>query len=122
MALSLLGVRLTEITFGTHMFSAARLLAIVGYHVASLAVFSSLAADTVRSPEDSVTDLIIEHLDLEQELLAGWLFFVGRIVYVAGMVYHWIASGFAPLPFLNLNIVAFTATSWGSRTCSRRSF
>ena len=116
MAMSLLGVRFTGIYFGTHTVIAGSLLAIVGYQIASLAVFSSLAADPIRSPKDPMTDWIIEHLDLEHGLLAGWLFFVAGGAYVAGMVYRWVATGYTALPFLKLNIVAFTMIVIGTQT------
>jgi glycosyltransferase involved in cell wall biosynthesis len=116
MAVSLSGVRFAGIYFGTHTMIAGSLLAIVGYQIASLAVFSSLAADPIRSPEDPMTDWIIEHLGLEHGLLAGWLVFVVGAAYVAGMMYRWIASGYTALPFLNLNIAAFTAIVIGVQT------
>jgi len=116
MAVSLLGVRFSGIYFGTHTMIAGSLLAIVGYQIASLAVFSSLAADPIRSPEDPMTDWIIEHIGLEHGLLAGWLFLVAGGAYVAGMVYRWVASGYTTLPFLHLNIVAFTAIVIGVQT------
>ena len=116
MAVSLLGVRFSEIYFGTYTMIAGSLLAIVGYQIASLAVFSFLAANPIRSPKDPISDWLIEHLDLEHGLLAGWLFLVAGGAYVAGMMYRWVASGYTALPFLNLHIVAFTAIVIGVQT------
>jgi glycosyltransferase involved in cell wall biosynthesis len=121
-AVSLFGVRFAGIYFGTQTIIAGSLLAIVGYQIVSLAVFSSLAADPIRSPADPMTDWIIKHLDLEHGLLAGWLFFVAGAAYVAGMIYRWVASGYTALPFLNLNIVAFTMIVIGVQTVFSASF
>jgi glycosyltransferase involved in cell wall biosynthesis len=116
MVLSLTGTRLAGIAFGTHTIIAGSLLTIVGYQIANLAVFSLVAADPVRSPEDPLTEWIVEHLNLEQGILTGGMFFGVGAAYVAGMVYRWTISSFTVLPFLNLNMVAFTAIIIGIQT------
>ena len=116
MLASVLGAEVAGVTFGTHTVIAGSLLAIVGYQVGSLAVFSRVASDPIREPDDRVTAWIVESISLEQGATAGLVLFAVGAAYVGAMAVRWVSSGYTALPFLNWNMVAFTAIVLGVQT------
>lgn len=116
MFLSLLGVHLWDVTFGTYTMIMGSLLTIVGYQVGSLAVFSSVAANPIRSPKDPITEWIRETVRLEHGASVGVVLLVLGSVGATGLVAGWIASGYAVLPDLLLTLVSFTAIVLGIQT------
>jgi hypothetical protein len=110
------GVPGTGITLGPNSMIAGSLLMIVGYQVLTLGVFATVTGDTIKKPEDPVTNAVLEHLSLERGATAGVGVFAAGAGYAGYMVLTWVQSGFAAVPFTMGSIVAFTAIVIGLQT------
>jgi hypothetical protein len=116
LALSVVGVTLYDVTFGTHTAIAGSLLTIVGHQVGSLALFSSIATDPIRSPSDQVTETIREYFQLEHGATFGVGLFGLGAVYVAAVFGRWVGSGYSVLPEVVHNLAALTIIVLGVQT------
>ncbi|WP_135303755.1 glycosyltransferase family 2 protein [Haloarcula amylovorans] len=121
MALAFFDVQLTApssgpVWFGIRSMVAGSLLAIVGYQVASLGVFSTLTSDPIRRPSDPTTEWILTHLTLERGLTIGAGLFGLGALYAGSLVLRWLTAGYDALPALTHDILAFTIVVIGIQT------
>ena len=110
------GATVGGVTPGIHSMIAGSLLAIVGYQVASLGVFATVAGDPIQKPSDPITTRVTESLSLERGATYGLAVFGVGGIYASALVYQWIASGFSSVTFTMGSIVAFTAIVLGLQT------
>jgi len=111
--LSLGGVEPFGATLGIRSVIAGCLGVLVGSQVFGLGVFAAVAGDPIRTPNDPLTQGVIERVGLDQGALAGGLVFAAGIAYLLSLVVSWVSSGFGSLPSPALDVVAMTATVLG---------
>lgn len=116
MLLSLLTRPIGGVYFGDHTMIAGSLLLIVGYQVGSLGLFSSVAAEPIRSPRDPITESILDRFRLEHGTSLGLGLFGVGAMYTTYLVFRWVQSGYAELPIIPVNLLAFTALVLGVQT------
>lgn len=116
MGTALLDLQIAGATPGINTMIAGSLLTIVGFQVTTLAVFSSIAADPIQRPNDSITGLIRNRFKLEHGATVGLLLYALGTVYVTVVVARWAAGGFDVVPFAVQSMVAFTAIVLGTQT------
>lgn len=109
MATAYSGVTIGGVNLGIHSMIAGSLLAIVGYQVASLGVFATVAADPIRCANDPFTRLVTGNATLERGATVGVVIFGGGALYASALVYQWVSSGFGSVAFTLSSLVAFTA-------------
>jgi hypothetical protein len=110
------GVPGTDVALGPNSMIAGSLFTIVGYQVVTLGVFAAVADDTIKCPEDPLTNAVVDHLSLERGATLGLGLFGGGAGYAGYMVVNWVRSGFTAVPFTIGSIVAFTAIVIGVQT------
>jgi hypothetical protein len=110
------GVSINGATFGIHSAIAGSLLMLVGYQVASLGVFATVASDPIQRPDDPLTEALVERLNLEQMASVGSVLALGGTAYAGWLVYQWANTGFTQLPMVTGDVVAFTAIVIGVQT------
>jgi hypothetical protein len=71
---------------------------------------------TRSKPEDPVTEYVVEHLNLERGATVGLGMFGAGAAYAGYLVWTWMQSGFASVPFTLGSLVAFTAIVIGMQT------
>ena len=99
---------------GIHSMIAGSLLLIVGYQVAGLGLFTGIAGNPITSPNDPLTEWVVERATLERgATLGGSVFTVGG-VYALYLTIQWLESG--SLPLLLSDVLAFTAIVLGLQT------
>jgi len=106
-------VSLGGFTPGVHSMIGGSLLTLVGYQIASLGVFATVATDPIRKPEDKVTTWLTENLRLEQGATFGTVLFGVGSAYGLVLFSRWASSGFSQLPVLMADVIAFTAIVLG---------
>jgi glycosyltransferase involved in cell wall biosynthesis len=111
--LALLGITLGGVSFGTHSVIAGSLMCIIGFQVGSLSVFSGVAGDPIKSPRDPLVSWLTRRMQLEHGVAVGLSVAALGGVYVTLMVVRWVSSGFNRLPFVEWNMLAFTAIVLG---------
>ncbi|AGB33876.1 glycosyl transferase family 2 [Natrinema pellirubrum DSM 15624] len=116
MGIAYTGVSIGNATLGTHSMIAGSLLTIVGYQVASLGVFATVASDPIQKPTDPITERVTTSLSLEHGATAGLVLFGVGSLYAAALVSQWITNGFASLEFTMSSLIAFTAIIIGLQT------
>ena len=116
MGIAYTGVSLGATHLGIHSMIAGSLLVLAGYQVASLGIFATVASDPIQRPEDPVTDWIISHVTLEGGATFGVFVFAAGALYGLLILSTWITSGFAELPLLMDDIIAFTGIIFGLQT------
>jgi hypothetical protein len=107
--LSLVGTQLSGVFFGIHTAIVGSLLAIVGFQVGSLAVFSVVATDPIQAPNDAVTQLIRDRIRLEHGVAVGLVLFTAGVAYFAVTITQWLASSGGFVLAVVPNMIAFTA-------------
>jgi hypothetical protein len=110
------GISINGATFGIHSAIAGSLLMLVGYQVASLGVFATVASDPIQRPDDPLTEALVERLNLEQMASFGSILALGGTAYAGWLVYQWANTGFTQLPMVTGDVVAFTAIVIGVQT------
>jgi hypothetical protein len=110
------GISINGATFGIHSAIAGSLLMLVGYQVASLGVFATVASDPIQRPDDPLTEALVERLNLEQMASVGSVLALGGTAYAGWLVYQWANTGFTQLPMVTGDVVAFTAIVIGVQT------
>lgn len=110
------GVPGTSISLGPNSMIAASLLTIVGYQVLTLGVFATVTGDTIKKPEDPLTNAVVDHLSLERGATLGLGVFGVGAGYASYLVLVWAQSGFTAVPFTMGGIGAFTAIVIGIQT------
>ena len=99
---------------GIHSMIAGSLLLIVGYQVAGLGLFAGITGNPITSPNDPLTEWVVERATLERgATLGGSVFTVGG-VYALYLTVQWLESG--SLPLLLSDVLAFTAIVLGLQT------
>ena len=116
MGLALDRAEIGPLSFGIRTMIAGSLVTLVGYQVGSLGVFSTLASDPIRRPEDPVTTWVTKNVNLEHAATFGVLVAAAGFVYASGLVFTWVSSGYSSLPSLHADILAFTAIVLGIQT------
>ena len=109
MALAFTGAELGSATFSVRSMIVGSLLTLVGFEVASLGVFSTVAGNPIRKPSDPVTIWFTNNLTLERGATVGFAVFAIGVVYAGLLTSEWITAGYAALPTLTADIAAFTA-------------
>jgi len=104
------------VDLGIRSMVAGSLLLIVGYQAASLGLFATVGSDPIRRPDDRITNWLVEHVTLERGALAGLILFSVGGVYATYLLYRWVAFGYASLPILTHDILAFALLVLGVQT------
>ncbi|MCT9098195.1 glycosyltransferase family 2 protein [Haloarchaeobius sp. HME9146] len=116
MGMAGLGVSIGEATFGIRTMIAGSLFTMVGYQVGSLGIFSSIASDPIRKPNDPVTRRIRSGVSLERSASVGTVMFAVGGLWAGYTVVQWISAGYGTLPSLTLDVAAFTLIVLGLQT------
>jgi glycosyltransferase involved in cell wall biosynthesis len=111
--LSLTGAEPFGARFGIRSVVAGCLAVLVGNQVFGLGVFTAVAGDPIRTPEDPLTRAVVERVGLEQGALAGLFVFAAGAAYLLALTVRWVNWGFASLPPPALDVVALGATVLG---------
>lgn len=109
MGLSFFSIQPGTVVFGVHTMILGSLLTILGCQVGSLALFSAIAGDPIRKPEDPITRWIDTNFRLEHGATLGVLLFGFGALYGLRLFVGWIAGGFTGIPFVPSNLLATTA-------------
>jgi len=110
-------VRIGSITLGIHSMVAASFMAIVGYQIIFLGLFSSAYGRRKGIiGYDRITWFIVNNVPLERGILSGAFAFSLGLVYTLFMLDKWISSGMKDLPMLSQDIFAFTLMIIGLQT------
>ncbi|WP_137284596.1 glycosyltransferase family 2 protein [Halorussus salinisoli] len=118
MGLSLTNISVGGVTFGSYTMIAGSLCTIASYQLGSLAIFSAVAADPIREPQDPLTTWVLDRFKLEHGALLGLLVFGAGALHTGYLMYNWVTSGFTQLPVIATNLVPFTALVLGIQTVS----
>nr|WP_217353105.1 glycosyltransferase family 2 protein [Haloprofundus sp. MHR1] len=113
MGLAYTSVQLGPVSLGLNSMIAGSLLTLVGYQVASLGAFSTVASDPIQKANDPFTTWLIQRVSLERGATIGLGIFGVGAAYAAVVVGRWIRGGFATVPVVETNILAFTAIILG---------
>jgi hypothetical protein len=104
------------VRLGVRSMVAGGLLTIVGHQAISLGIFSTLASDPIRRPNDPVTNWIVAHLSLERGGLIGLGLLAAGGTYATYLLYQWAAVGYEALPTLSHDVLAFVLIILGLQT------
>jgi hypothetical protein len=110
------GVTVGGVSFGIHTAIAGALLTLVGYQVANLGVFATVASDPIQRSDDIITTTLIDRLNLERMATIGVVVWVAGVAYAGWLVVQWAATGFTQLPMTTGDVLAFTAIVIGLQT------
>jgi len=113
MGLAFSSVELGTASLGPRSMIVGSLFSLVGFEVASLGVFATVAGDPIRKPTDPVTSWMVDNLTLEWGATVGVAVFGVGAVYAGSHLFDWVTSGYAALPSLSADIAAFTAIVLG---------
>lgn len=116
MLLAYSGISIGSVTLGIHSIIAGSLLTIVGYQVACLGVFATVAADPIRRADNPFTNLVRDHVTLERGATAGVVVFGAGALYAGALVYRWVTNGFGSIAFTMSSMIAFTVIVIGVQT------
>lgn len=116
MTVAFFDITVGSIGFGPHSMIAGSLLTIVGYQIASMGVFATLAGDPIRVPTDPITEWLLDHASLERGATLGLLMFFAGTSYALYLIFQWINSGFSQVPLVVGDMVAMTAIVLGIQT------
>ncbi|MDS0261452.1 glycosyltransferase family 2 protein [Haloarcula sp. S1CR25-12] len=110
------GVSFGAVTLGPHSMIAGSLLTLVGFQVLNMGVFATVTSDPIQQPSDRLTSWLSRGLRLDRGATVGLALFGAGTVYAAVLVSQWVTSGFAQLPLVMADILAFTAIVLGLQT------
>ncbi len=116
MGVSLVGMQVGGVSFGLQTMIGGSLCTIVGYQIGSLAVFSSIATNPIRAPQDPLTERIRGQFRLEHGASLGLLLFVLGALVLTYAVVGWTITGYAAVPSAEVNLLASTVTVIGAQT------
>lgn len=115
--MNLTTVRIGQLVLGVNSIIAASLLAIAGYQLIFLGLFSSIYGHSKGYLElDRLTKFVAEHVSLERGVAIGLAMFVAGFLYAVYLIIRWIQSGFEELPIINQSILGFTLLIIGLQT------
>jgi glycosyltransferase involved in cell wall biosynthesis len=109
MFLSFFDIQPGVVTFGTHTTILGSLLTVLGFQTSSLAVFSAVATEPIRQPQDQVTNWLQENFRLEQGATFGSLLFLMGAAYSGYLFVQWATNGYTPFAVVPMDMIAFTA-------------
>ncbi len=116
-AMAITEVRIFGIHLGIHSMIASALLALSGYQLIFIGLFSAVYARSMGMVEyDRITKLIARFMTLERGLLLGIFLTSLGFFYILLLIRHWVDSGFRSLPMLNQDIFGFTVFILGLQT------
>lgn len=101
------------VSFGPHSMIAGCLLVLVGQQILNLGIFSTVAGDPIRKPQDPLTNWLMNNITLERGVLVGTIGLLTGGSYAGYLLIRWIASDFRALPFVIEDVIAFTAIILG---------
>ncbi|WP_082230753.1 glycosyltransferase family 2 protein [Haloprofundus marisrubri] len=113
MGLAYTGVQLGPASLGLNSMIAGSLMTLVGYQVASLGAFATVASDPIQKANDPFTTWLTQRVSLERGATIGLAVFAAGAAYAALVVGQWFTAGFASIPVAEANIAAFTAIILG---------
>lgn len=116
MAGSLFSINIGGTAPGIRSMIFGGVLVIVGYQTVSFSLFSALATDPIRSPNDPITRWLHKHLTLERGAAAGLMIFVGGVAYAIYLIGTWVMNGYSSLPLVVGDIAAFILIALGAQT------
>lgn len=111
-----LGFTVGGIGLGTSMAIGGSMLVLVGYQVASMGVFNSLAGDPIQRPEGAIIQTIIDEVSLERIATTGVAVFVLGSLYLTWAGFQSLNGGTALLYGTASYAVGFTAVVLGIQT------
>jgi len=119
--LLLMGLAATDVSVGGATFSVrtmlvGSLLTLAGYQVGSFGVFSSVAANPIREPNDPITRRLRSSVSLERGATVGACVFCLGTLFAGMTVYQWVTQGYGSLPSLAADVGAFTLIVLGLQT------
>ncbi len=116
-AMAVTEVRIFGIRLGIHSMIASALLALAGYQLIFIGLFSAVYARSMGMVEyDRITRLVARLMSLERGLLLGIFLTALGFFYILLLIRQWIDSGFKSLPMLNQDIFGFTVFILGLQT------
>jgi glycosyltransferase involved in cell wall biosynthesis len=115
LVLSLIGGEYSNAFFGAHTAVLGSLFSILGFQVGTLALFSAVSTDTVRTQTDPVTTWIQDWVRIEHGVTAGLLLNVAGGTYLGYVGYLWIITRGAVTLDLVPEMIAFTAIVIGTQ-------
>ncbi|WP_367175523.1 glycosyltransferase family 2 protein [Haloarcula rubripromontorii] len=116
MSLSIAQLSISGVNFGIQTMVGGSLLAIVGYQVWTLALFSSIAANPINKPEGLLVGMIREQFQLEHGASIGILAAAAGILYLGSVFGQWLLVGEAALPSATATLLASTVVVLGLQT------
>ena len=116
MTITLSGATIGGANPGIHSMIAGSLLTIVGYQVASLGVFATVATDPIQRANDPFTNFVRRYVSLERGATVGVVLFATGGVYASSLLYQWISNGPSSGLFTIRSLIAFTAIVLGLQT------
>jgi len=115
-SMGLTHVKIGSISLGIHSMIAASFLAIAGYQLLFLGLFSSAYSKKLGMYCDGLSEKILKAFTLERGILAGVFVFALGFFYTLMLLYRWLSSGYSDLPLLFQDILAFTLMIVGLQT------
>ncbi|EMA24397.1 glycosyltransferase family 2 protein [Haloarcula argentinensis] len=116
MSLSIARLSIGGVNFGIQTMVGGSLLAIVGYQVWTLALFSSIAANPINKPDGALVGIIREQFQLEHGASIGILAAAVGILYLGSVFGQWLLAGEAALPSATATLLASTVVVLGLQT------
>ncbi|MCJ0618947.1 glycosyltransferase family 2 protein [Haloarcula hispanica] len=116
MSLSIARLSIGGVNFGIQTMVGGSLLAIVGYQVWTLALFSSIAANPINKPEGVLVGMIRERFQLEHGASIGILAAAVGILYLGSVFGQWLLAGETALPSAISTLLASTVVVLGLQT------
>nr|WP_256546884.1 glycosyltransferase family 2 protein [Halobellus ramosii] len=110
------GASIAGATLGIHSSIVGSLLTLVGYQVATMGSFATVASNPIQQPDDLLTQLFVEHLTLERMATLGFVLFAAGAGYGVWLLAQWAATGFTQLPMVTGDVLGFTAIVLGLQT------
>lgn len=111
-----LGFTVGGIGLGTSVAIGGSMLVLVGYQVASMGVFNSLAGDPIQRPEGTIIQTVIDGVSLERIATTGVAVFIFGSLYLAWTGFQSLNGGTALLYGTASYAVGFTAVVLGIQT------
>jgi hypothetical protein len=116
MSLSVAQLSAGGVNFGIQTMVGGSLLAIVGYQVWTLALFSSIAANPINEPDGVLIRMVREQFQLEHGASIGIIATVIGVLYLGTVFGQWLFAGEAALPSATATLLASTVVVLGIQT------
>jgi len=116
MSLSVAQLSVGGINFGIQTMVGGSLLTIVGYQVWTLALFSSIAANPIKTPDGVLVRMIREQFQLEHGASIGIIATAIGVLYLGTVFGQWLLAGEAALPSATATLLASTVVVLGIQT------